>query len=147
MESYLTLGRWTGATPDGRKQGEPLSDSVAPSRYAQEGSITERHRSAARAIDAYHTTNGVTFNQRIPISAVAGERDIQKWMDLVKTYMDAGGQQIQYLVLDAQDLSRAQKDPDSYRDLLVRVGGYSAVFVDLTEELQESIMEREELSV
>lgn len=147
MDSYLTLGSWTGATPDGRKSEEPLSDSVAPSRYAQEGSITERHRSAVRAIDTYHTTNGVTFNQRIPISAVTGERDIQKWMDLVKTYMDAGGQQIQYLVLDAEDLSRAQKDPDSYRDLLVRVGGYSAVFVDLTKELQESIMEREELSV
>lgn len=75
------------------------------------------------------------------------ERDIQKWADLVRTYMDAGGQQIQYLVLDSEELKDAQIHPDDYRDLLVRVGGYSAVFVDLTKELQDSIIAREELSV
>ena len=67
--------------------------------------------------------------------------------DLVRTYMDAGGQQIQYLVLDSEELKDAQIHPDDYRDLLVRVGGYSAVFVDLTKELQDSIIAREELSV
>lgn len=61
--------------------------------------------------------------------------------------MDAGGQQIQYLVLDSEELKDAQIHPDDYRDLLVRVGGYSAVFVDLTKELQDSIIAREELSV
>lgn len=147
MDSYITLGQWTGATPDGRFAQEHLSDSVAPSRYAQHKGATARHMSAARAIDAYHTTNGVTFNQRFGQSTVNTERDIQKWADLVRTYMDAGGQQIQYLVLDSEELKDAQIHPDDYRDLLVRVGGYSAVFVDLTKELQDSIIAREELSV
>ena len=147
MDSYITLGQWTGATPDGRYAQEHLSDSVAPSGYAQHKGATARHMSAARAIDAYHTTNGVTFNQRFGQSTVNTERDIQKWADLVRTYMDAGGQQIQYLVLDSEELKDAQKHPDDYRDLLVRVGGYSAVFVDLTKELQDSIIAREELSV
>ena len=147
MDSYITLGHWTGPTPDGRYSEEHLSDSVAPSKYAKQEGATARHMSAARAIDSYHTTNGVTFNQRFGLTAVNTERDIQKWADLVRTYMDAGGQQIQYLILDREDLKRAQADPDEYRDLLVRVGGYSAVFVDLTKELQDSIIAREELAV
>lgn len=147
MDSYITLGHWTGATPDGRYAGEHLSDSVAPSKYASANGVTARHLSAARVIDAYHTTNGVTFNQRFPMSTVNSPRDLQKWADLVRTYMGAGGQQIQYLVLNSGDLKDAQKNPDDYRDLLVRVGGYSAVFVDLTKELQDSIMAREELAV
>ena len=145
MDSYMTLGHWTGATPDGRYEKEHLSDSVAPSKYADEISVTATHRSAARAIDSYHTTNGVTFNQRFPMSVVNTPRNIQRWADLVLAYMSAGGQQIQYLVLNSEDLREARKHPDEYRDLIVRVGGYSAVFVDLTEELQESIMAREEL--
>ncbi|SCI44211.1 4-hydroxyphenylacetate decarboxylase large subunit [uncultured Roseburia sp.] len=147
MDSYITLGHQTGATPDGRRAGEHLSDSVAPSRYSDSRGITARHFSAARAIDTYHTTNGVTFNQRFSMTTVNTSRDIAKWADLVRTYMDAGGQQIQYLVVSAEDLKEAQKNPDEYRDLLVRVGGYSAVFVDLTKELQDSIMAREELAV
>lgn len=147
MDSYITLGQWTGATPDGRLRQEHLSDSVAPSKYAKESNMTARHMSAAHVIDAYHTTNGVTFNQKFPMSVVNTPRSIQKWADLVRTYMDEGGQQIQYLVLNSEDLKNAQKDPDNYRDLLVRVGGYSAVFVDLTKELQESIMAREELNI
>lgn len=147
MDSYITLGHWTGATPDGRFSQEHLSDSVAPSRYADTCGMTARHMSAAWTIDSSHTTNGVTFNQRLGMSTVNTPRDVQKWADLVRTYMEAGGQQIQYLVLNGEDLKLAQKNPDDYRDLLVRVGGYSAVFVDLTKELQESVMAREELAV
>ena len=147
MDSYITLGQWTGATPDGRYAMEHLSDSVAPSKYAPQNGATSRHMSAARAIDTYHTTNGVTFNQRFSQNTVTTPRDIEKWADLVRAYMDAGGQQIQYLVLDAEELKDAQLHPENYRDLLVRVGGYSAVFVDLTKELQDSIIAREELTV
>ena len=81
------------------------------------------------------------------MTAVSSPRDIRKWADLVRTYMDAGGQQIQYMVVDHEELKQAQENPDQYRDLLVRIGGYSAVFVDLTKELQDSVIARAELSV
>ncbi len=147
MDSYIALGQMTAATPDGRMSQENLSDSVAPSRYAPVSGATAVHSSVARAIDTYHTTNGVIFNQRFSVSSVSTKRDVSKWADLVRTYMDAGGQQIQYMIVDHEELKDAQKNPDQYRDLLVRIGGYSAIFVDLTKELQDSIMARAELMV
>ncbi len=71
---------------------------------------------------------------------------MSKWMDLVKTYVEMGGQEINYDIVDRETLLEAQKHPEQYRDLWVRVGGYSARFVDLSKELQEEIIAREELS-
>ena len=145
MGNYVTLGEMTGATPDGRKSGTPLADSTSPSIFAPVKGPTAAHRSAARAIDAYHTPNGVTFNQRFNLTAVGSPRDISKWMDLVRSYMDMGGQQVQYTVVDSETLRDAQKDPSTYRDLIVRVGGYSAVFVELSKEVQDTIIQRAEM--
>jgi len=145
MGNYVTLGEMTGATPDGRLSGTPLADSTSPSIFAPQNGPTAAHRSAARAIDAYHTPNGITFNQRFNLTAVGSPRDISKWMDLVRSYMDMGGQQVQYTVVDSQTLREAQKDPSTYRDLIVRVGGYSAVFVELSKEVQDTIIQRAEM--
>ncbi|MBI2941400.1 MAG: hypothetical protein HYY04_13280 [Chloroflexi bacterium] len=144
MGSYVTLGRRVGATPDGRRAGERLADATSPSIYAPAAGPTATHRSAARAIDTSRTPNGVTFNQRFNATSITTARELSKWADLVREYVDAGGQEAQYTVVDRATLRRAQEHPEEYRDLVVRVGGYSAVFVELSRELQETIIARTE---
>jgi pyruvate formate-lyase/glycerol dehydratase family glycyl radical enzyme len=144
MGLYVPMGRKVGATPDGRRAGEPLSDSISPSRLAPAAGPTAAHRSAARAVDTYRTPNGVSFNQRFSPGTVATTRDIAKWADLLRTYFDAGGQEAQYNITDQAVLQRAQVHPEEYRDLIVRVGGYSALFVELTREAQDTIIARTE---
>ncbi len=147
MANYVSLGRWLGATPDGRRSGERLADATSPSPYAPAASPTATHRSAARAIDGYHVPNGVTFNQRFGTASVSTPRELSKWADLVRSYMEDGGVQVQYTIVDSSDLKRAQEHPEEYSDLIVRVGGYSAVFVELSREVQDSIIARAEPSV
>ena len=142
MSAYEMMGKRTGPTPDGRIRGEALADSTAPSRYAPALGPVSAHRSATKAIDALHTVNGVTFNQRLALSSVMTERDLSKWADMVRTYVEAGGQSVQYTVADKETLVDAQRHPDLYADLVVRVGGYSALFTELTKELQDSIIAR-----
>lgn len=144
MGNYVTLGHWLGASPDGRKKGEPLADATSPSRYAPAAGPTATHRSAARAIDPYRVPNGVTFNQRFNATAVMSRRELSKWADLVRDYVDRGGVEVQYTVVDSEALRRAQEHPEEYRDLIVRVGGYSAVFVELSKDVQDSIIARAE---
>ena len=144
MSNYVPLGKAIGATPDGRKAGEPLADATSPSVYAPNYGPTATHRSAARAIDPYRVPNGVTFNQRFNATTLMSERELYKWSDLVREFVDACGVEVQYTVVDAATLRDAQLNPQEYRDLFVRVGGYSAVFVELSPEVQESIIARAE---
>ncbi len=145
MGNYVTLGSLTGATPDGRKSGTPLADATSPSSFAPVFGPTATHNSVARAIDTFHTPNGVTFNQRFNLTSVGSPRDVSKWMDLVRSYMEMGGQEVQYTVVDGEALREAQKTPATYRDLMVRVGGYSAIFIELSKEVQDTIIERAEM--
>lgn len=144
MANYVALGKWVGATPDGRMAGERLADSTSPSHLAKNFGPTATHRSNARAIDGLRTPNGVTFNQRFNASAINSARDLNKWADLVKSFMDDGGMEVQYTIVSAEELRLAQQNPAENRDLIVRVGGYSAVFVELGVDVQESIIARAE---
>jgi formate C-acetyltransferase len=89
----------------------------------------------------------VTFNQRFNATSIMSPRELSKWADLVRGYVDAGGQEVQYNVVDQEALRRAQEHPEEYRDLIVRVGGYSAIFVDLSKDVQDSIIARGELGM
>ena len=144
MSNYVPVGKYTGATPDGRKSGEPLADATSPSHYAPMVGPTATHRSMARAIDPYRVPNGVTFNQRFNSTAVMTEREMSKWSDLVREFVDSCGVEVQYTVVDSATLREAQQNPNDFRDLFVRVGGYSAVFVELSKEVQDSIIARSE---
>ena len=93
---------------------------------------------------SWRTTNGVAFNCKFTTATVAGERELNKWADLVRTFILLKGQSVQYTVVDGEALKEAQKRPDEYRDLMVRTGGYSAFFVDLSKEIQDSIIARVE---
>lgn len=144
MGHYVTLGRLVGATPDGRGRGEPLADSTAPSSLATVAGPTATHSSVTRAVDGYRVPNGLTFNQRLSVTSIMSPRELSKWVDLVRAYVEAGGPQVQYTVVDGEELKKAQQHPEQYRDLFVRVGGYSALFVDLSKDVQDSIMARTE---
>ena len=145
MGHYITRGEVTAATPDGRRRGEALADSgVSPSVYAPVVGPTATHRSVARVVDAYRMVNGITFNQRLSQTAVSNPREVAKWADLVRAYVDLGGQAVQYTVVDGRALREAQRHPERYQDLIVRVGGYSARFVDLGRDMQDTVIARAE---
>jgi pyruvate formate-lyase/glycerol dehydratase family glycyl radical enzyme len=146
MATFGQIGRLLGPTPDGRRRGEMVADSTSPSRYAPSLGPTAAHLSNARGIDTWRVPNGVTFNQRFSASAVQSERDLSRWADLVRTYVDAGGQSVQYTVVDRDMLVDAQKHPSAYRDLFVRVGGYSALFIELSRDIQDAVIARAEQS-
>ena len=143
MTNYVYMGHDTWATPDGRGKGEPLSAAIDPSLGVDLEGPTKLHKSAAK-IDTWRATNGVLFNCRFTTAAVAGERELRKWADLVRTYVLLRGQTVQYTVVDTEAMKEAQKRPDEYKDLIVRTGGYSAVFVELDKEVQDSIIARTE---
>ena len=146
MTNYAHMGRDTWATPDGRGSGEPLSSAIDPSNGVDLEGPTRMHKSAAK-IDTLRTTNGVAFNCKFTTAAVTSERELSKWADLVRTYMFLGGQSVQYTVVDGQALKEAQKHPEKYKDLVVRTGGYSALFVELTRDIQDTIIARAEHQV
>ena len=141
LTSYIYIGGETWTTPDGRERGEPLSSAIDPSNTTALEGPTRMHKSAAK-IDTWRSTNGVIFNCKFPTSAVEGERELSKWADLVRTYVLLKGQAVQYTVVDNEALKEAQKRPDEYRDLIVRTGGFSAFFVELSKEVQDTIVAR-----
>jgi len=143
MTTYVFIGGETWATPDGRGKREPLSDAMSPSIGVDLKGPTSLHKSGAK-IDTWRTTNGVLFNCKFTTAAVAGERELSKWADLVRTYILLKGQTVQYTIVDNEALKEAQKRPDEYKDLIVRTGGYSAFFVELDKETQDSIIARTE---
>ncbi len=143
MTSYTFIGRDTWATPDGRRKGDPLSSAIDPSNGVDLEGPTKMHKSAAK-IDTWRTTNGILFNCKFTTASVASDRELAKWADLVRTYILLRGQSVQYTVVDGEALKKAQKRPDEYRDLIVRTGGYSAFFVELTKEIQDTIIARTE---
>ena len=143
MTTYVFIGSETWATSDGRGKGEPLSSAIDPSNATDLEGPTRLHKSAAK-LDTCRTTNGILFNCKFTTAAVAGERELSKWADLVRTYILLKGQTVQYTVVDNEALKEAQKHPDEYKDLIVRTGGYSAFFVELDKETQDTIIARTE---
>ena len=146
MTTYTWIGSQTGATPDGRMKSEPLSDAASPTNQADVSGPTAVHMSVSK-IDSLRATNGLIFNMKFNSTAVSSRRELSKWADLVRSYMLMGGQTVQYTVVDQAALLEAQKYPEQYKDLVVRTGGYSALFIDLSKEVQDTIIARTEHSL
>jgi pyruvate-formate lyase len=142
MTAHTFDGRISLATPDGRKAATPYAASCNPYNVDKNG-ITGVLRSVA-ALDFSHVL-GCAVNVRLHPSAV-GETDEarHKYVALLKTYFSLGGEQLQPTVASTEMLRAAQQDPDAYRGLIVKVGGYSAYFVDLGIEIQNEIIGRSE---
>ncbi len=132
----------TGATPDGRHAWEPLSDGISPAQGADRKGPTAVIQSAAKMDHA--RTGGTLLNQKFTPKVVEGEEGLRKMAHLVRSYFKMDGHHIQFNVVTAETLREAQKHPEKYRDLIVRVAGYSDYFCDLTAGLQNEIIARTE---
>ncbi|MCK4656349.1 MAG: formate C-acetyltransferase/glycerol dehydratase family glycyl radical enzyme, partial [candidate division Zixibacteria bacterium] len=139
---HIYFGSVVGAMPDGRKATEPLSEGVSPVQGADRKGPTAVLKSAAK-ID-HLRTGGTLLNQKFTPQILADENGIEKLAHLIRSYFKMDGHHIQFNVVTAETLRKAQQEPEKYRDLIVRVAGYSDYFVDLGIDLQNEIIKRTE---
>jgi pyruvate formate-lyase/glycerol dehydratase family glycyl radical enzyme len=139
---HIYFGSVTGATADGRKAWEPLSDGISPVQGADRKGPTAVFKSASKMDHA--RTGGTLLNQKFTPSLLDGEEGIDNLAHLVRTYFKLDGHHIQFNVITADTLRDAQAHPEKYRDLIVRVAGYSDYFCDLGKTLQDEIIARTE---
>lgn len=140
--SHVYFGSVIGALPDGRKAQIPLSEGISPVQGADRHGPTAVIKSAAK-LD-HIRTGGTLLNQRFSKEFMHTDEGIDNVTRLVRSYFRMDGHHIQFNVLDEKILRDAQSKPENYRDLIVRVAGYSDYFVDITDELQEEIIRRTE---
>ncbi len=140
--SHVYFGSVIGATPDGRHAGQPLSEGISPVQGADRQGPTAVLKSAAK-ID-HLRTGGTLLNQKFSPQLLEEDDGIRKLTQLIRSYFRMDGHHIQFNVVTADTLRKARKTPENYRDLIVRVAGYSDYFVDLTPQLQEEIIRRTE---
>jgi pyruvate formate-lyase/glycerol dehydratase family glycyl radical enzyme len=141
---HVYFGSVVGATPEGRRAGQPLSEGISPVQGSDRKGPTAVIKSAAKM--DHLRTGGTLLNQKLCPDLLADEAGLKKLAALIRGYFKLDGHHIQFNVVDKETLLRARQDPDSYRDLIVRVAGYSDYFVDLGETLQEEIIRRTEQS-
>jgi len=139
---HVYFGSVTGATPDGRHAWKPLSEGISPMQGADRKGPTAVLKSASKM--DHLKTGGTLLNQKFTPSFMEDEKGITAVRQLIRTYFRMKGHHIQFNVVDADTLREAKEKPEEYRDLIVRVAGYSDYFVDLTEELQDEIIRRTE---
>jgi len=137
---HIYFGSVVGASANGRRAGAPLSDGISPSQGADRCGPTAVLRSAGK-ID-HVRTGGTLLNQRFLPDVLRDETGLRKLGDLVRTYFRFDGHHIQFNVVDSETLRRAQESPSEYRDLIVRVAGYSDFFNNLDRSLQDEIISR-----
>ncbi len=140
--SHVYFGSKTGATPDGRNAKQPLSEGISPVQGADHEGPTAVIRSVSK-ID-HLKTGGTLLNQRFAPSFFNDENSYHNLTALIRSYFSLDGHHIQFNVVSSDILKDAQKHPEKYRDLIVRVAGYSDYFNDLGEDLQNEIIRRTE---
>jgi formate C-acetyltransferase len=139
---HIYFGKMLGATPNGRLAEKPISDGTSPSHGADRNGPTAVIKSLGKMDQV--KSGGTLLNQRFLPSVLEKEEDITKLAHLIRSYFKLNGHHIQFNVVDTAMLRKAQAAPDDYRNLLVRVAGYSDYFVDLDLDHQEEIIARTE---
>lgn len=143
VSANVPLGAQTGATPDGRLAGVPVADGVSPSAGKDVHGPTAAANSVS-TLDHGIASNGTLFNQKFHPSALSGEEGLDNFVSLIRTYFDKKGSHMQFNVVSRETLLDAQKHPENYKHLVVRVAGYSALFTTLSKSLQDDIIRRTE---
>ena len=147
VAAHAACGEYMGALPNGRKAREPLADaSVSAQPGTDKSGPTALVKSAAKILDGvkYSSTH---FNMKFHPSALKSEASARKLLSLIKTYMDLGGYHVQFNCVSAETLKDAQLHPQDYKQLIVRVAGFSAYFVTLDKDVQNEIISRTELTL
>jgi len=140
--SHVYFGSVTGASVDGRLSRKPLSEGISPFQGADRKGPSAVIKSAAK-ID-HLKTGGTLLNQKLTPSLLETEKGLDSMVQLIRSYFRMDGHHIQFNVVTAKTLRKAQKHPENYKDLIVRVAGYSDYFNDLGEDLQDEIIRRTE---
>jgi len=140
---HLREGANMGATPDGRMAGAPLSENLSPSEGSSE-SVTALLNSVSKL--PFNRISAGALNVRMPKNLVSGDEGLMRMKILLDTYFENGGMQLQFSGADTAELRDAQVHPEKYRDLMVRITGYSAVFVDMCTNAQNEIIRRDEVN-
>ncbi|HTY81943.1 MAG TPA: pyruvate formate lyase family protein [Dehalococcoidales bacterium] len=146
ISSMFAGGTIIGATPDGRYAGTTLSDgTVSPAQGRDTRGPTAMLRSAIKIDQA--SCSSTLLNVKLHPTSLNTKEDLKKLGYLIQTYANMGGKWVQFNVIGNEQLLEAQKHPENYRDLIVRVAGYSAYFVDLSKGVQDDIIRRAEVSI
>jgi formate C-acetyltransferase len=140
---FTTMGKNVVATPDGRSTGEKISENQSPTEGADTSGFTALLNSVSKV--PFNRITGGPLNVRLHPTAVKGDEGLKLFAVALKTYFDKGGMQIQVNVVSRQQLLDAQKNPDRYRNLCVRVTGYSAYFVQMGKKAQDELINRTEI--
>jgi formate C-acetyltransferase len=143
MTANISFGECCGATPDGRKSGEPLNDNISPVHGRERKGPTAVAKSVGK-LDMVDITQGAVLNMRFSPSVLSSEEGLKKFAAFLRGYAKLGGWHNQFNVISTEMLRDAQKHPEKYRGLVIRVSGYSAQFVVLSPEVQEDIITRVE---
>jgi len=144
LSANVSAGEHIGATPDGRKAGQPLADGMSPTQGTCVRGITASLRSAGK-MDLVNAGGGVVLNEKVAPALLNTDKDIRAFVHLNRAFLnELGGMHVQYNVISSHALREAQKHPEQYRDLMVRVVGYSAYFTELSKQVQDDIISRSE---
>ncbi len=143
VSANVPLGSQTGATPDGRLAFTPIADGIGPASGRDVKGPTATANSVAK-LDQGIASNGTLLNQKFHPSALAGMEGLTKFVALIRSYFDQKGMHMQFNVVTKETLLDAQKNPEKYKTLVVRVAGYSALFTTLSRSLQDDIINRTE---
>jgi formate C-acetyltransferase len=144
VSAHIPLGADVGATPDGRNAGEQLADGGLSPMVGRDRKGPTAVLKSVGKLDSYLLSNGSLLNQKFHPSALEGEEGIEKFVAYLKAFSALKIIHVQFNVISADTLRDAQKNPDEYRSLVVRVAGYSAFFTELDEAIQEDIIRRTE---
>ncbi|MGB9860711.1 MAG: trans-4-hydroxy-L-proline dehydratase [Candidatus Bipolaricaulaceae bacterium] len=139
---HVYFGKVTGATPDGRKAGVPVSEGVSPVQGTDRKGIAAVFRSVAKC--DWDKTGGALLNQKLSPDLLSEKESLGKLAQLIRVFFALGGHHVQFNVVSAELLREAQRRPQDFQDLMVRVAGYSDYFVNLPKGLQEEIIARTE---
>lgn len=145
---HIALGKVVGATPNGRKAGTPLSEGTGATHgcdtHGPTGLLLSNAHAKTRGI---YNRQARLLNVKLTPGSVAGEEGTRRLMDFIRTWLDLKINHVQFNIINQETLIEAKKEPDKYRNLVVRVAGYSAYFTELSPELQDEIIARTEHEV
>lgn len=140
---HVAQGKDTWATPDGRRAGDPMADATSPAQGRDLNGPTAVFNSTC-CFDHSRYMDGLALNMRIHPSSVSTDEGLDKLKEMTEAYFSNGGMEVQYNIVSAKTMRAAQADPQTYRDLVVRIAGFSAYFVEMTPDLQNDIISRTE---
>ena len=143
MTVNVRFGLFTAATPDGRFAGEPLAEAISPKQGLDKHGPTAYIKSAAK-LPQIDIGNGDQLNIKFTKTVMQNPEGAAKIRALIETYFKLGGMQVQFNVVSADTLHDAQARPEEYKDLIVRIAGFSAAFVELAKNVQDDFIRRTE---